>query len=92
MPDKMNETALSKTNDIFNKLEDRLVYLYSRWQDEKEYEDFNEYIESAKESVTEAGGTFVSMKKRPFYVEIEIGKYRIRITVTSCHYEWKRVA
>ena len=41
----------------------RLFYLYDRWQDEKEYEDFADYIEQAKNFITDFGLVFVKMTK-----------------------------
>ena len=40
--------------------------LADRWQDEKEYEDWNEYIEAARKRVEDAQLIFIKMKKRPF--------------------------
>ena len=41
----------------------RLFYLYDRWQDEKEYEDFADYIEQAKNFIVDFGLVFVKMTK-----------------------------
>jgi len=41
-----------------------LDMLKNRWKDEKEYEDFNEYIESMKKAVEEIGVHFVALNKR----------------------------
>lgn len=40
-------------------------YLYERWCDEHEYEDFNEYIESMKTQLP-VGATDVRMTREPF--------------------------
>ena len=50
------------------KIVQHLGYLRDRWQDEKEYEDFNDYILSAKKCIESAGAEFISLKKRPFEV------------------------
>jgi hypothetical protein len=49
-------------------LADRLSYLYGRWLDEREYEDFADYEAAAAKAVAEflPGATFVSLKRRPF--------------------------
>lgn len=49
---KVNEKAIS----------DKLFYLYERWQDEKKYEDFNDYFKVMKAMIPEA----VKGTKRPF--------------------------
>ena len=40
-------------------------YLYARWQDESEYEDFAEYFEALRKRLP-GGATLDSMTKRPF--------------------------
>jgi len=41
--------------------------LRDRWQDEKQYEDFSDYIDAVKKKVNEVeGAEFVRMEKRPF--------------------------
>ena len=57
----------------------RLMYLWERWQDEKEYEDFGEYITRAKELIeSHRGFTFVKMTKG-FGITM---KYQPNIVVT----------
>ena len=50
------------------KYSDHVGYLRDRWQDEKEYEDWSEYEQSAKSNLPEECG-FLRIKKRPFVVE-----------------------
>lgn len=53
---------------------DKLAYLYQRWQDEKEYEDFNDYVKFMKTSIFPNIAqyfTFVKGSKRPFGLVIE---------------------
>ncbi len=40
-------------------------YLESRWQDEHEYEDWNEYIQFLKDKIPD-GFTFIKATKKPF--------------------------
>lgn len=50
-----------------DKISDRLCYLYERWQDEKAYEDFNDYADDIKETIaTVKGVRFHKGTKRPF--------------------------
>jgi hypothetical protein len=46
---------------------ERLAYLFDRWQDESEYEDWAEY-ETAMRALLPAGWEFVNATKRPFGV------------------------
>ena len=41
-------------------------YLFDRWSDEWMYEDFDDYIKHAKETVEKQGGEFIHLKKKPF--------------------------
>ena len=38
---------LSRNKDLFN----TFIYLYERWQDEEEYEDWNDYAKAMKQAV-----------------------------------------
>jgi len=61
------------------------VYLYDRWQNEREYEDFGEYKKSFEKV---SGYKIVKMLKRPFKVIFFVGeeKFWIKITSTTAHY------
>ena len=58
----MNTIVKKKLNNMFDNAE-LLWYLKDRWQDEREYEDFADYIQKVKEFVEEKGFTFVKMTK-----------------------------
>lgn len=47
--------------------QERLFYLYGRWQDEKEFEDFKEYEDDMKKCFENA----IKGTKRPFGVKIQ---------------------
>lgn len=65
---------------------DRLVQtmdsLYNRWQDEKEYEDWADYIKYVKGVCQDWEAQYVSLKKRPFSLIfiIDNNKQEIRVT------------
>lgn len=74
-------------------LVDCLLYLFDRWQDEAEYEDFAEYGKRLQHHLPEAF-TFVKATKRPFGMEFShpqfpAGRYAIRVTSNSLY--WRRV-
>jgi len=68
-------------------------YLYHRWQDEREYEDFEEYIQAANKKLKElaskkSGVSLVKMTKRPFKVIFWIHGLKGYFKATSTHYEY----
>jgi hypothetical protein len=59
-------------------VEERLAYLYLRWQDEKEYEDWRDYV---KELAKLAGPGFVSASQQPFgFVTRPEGARAVRVS------------
>jgi len=61
LTEDMYQGAVGFINNIMD--DGRLFYLYDRWQDEKEYEDFADYIEQAKDFIVDFGLVFVKMTK-----------------------------
>lgn len=49
-----------------NKLEDHFFSLFRRWEDEKEYEDFEDYNKALKAAYAKYGIIVNSATKRPF--------------------------
>ena len=62
--------ATDELGQRFKSLLDRLVYLHDRWQDEREYEDWKDYIDAMRKIVP-ADTTFVKASKRPFGFEVK---------------------
>lgn len=52
--------------------------LYYRWQDEKQYEDFNEYVNAMMESMPN-GATLIKGTKRPFGVSFKYGGSQVQV-------------
>lgn len=77
-------TILEKANisKVLNneKAINTFCYLYGRWQDEKEYEDFNDYIKAMMNFMPN-GATLVKGTKRPFGVVINYGGATIHIAL-----------
>jgi hypothetical protein len=59
-----------------------LDQLEARWADERQYEDFNEYIGAMRMHLPE-GATFISMRKRPFSVAFDLNGKRIELRVSK---------
>lgn len=56
--------------EIIQKLAERLGYLYTRWQDEKDYEDFSDYIEGMKNYAETLKVEFVVMENSPWFAAV----------------------
>ena len=94
------ETAFTTTaeqrakimGNLVDKTAEHLSYLQSRWQDEKKYEDFNDYIKSFKDKVKEVlpMAEVLSMTKK-FEITIKVPgfPYNPIIYMTSKHIGWK---
>jgi hypothetical protein len=82
---------LIKINAVYQSLENTISNLWSRWQDEKEYEDINDYKLVLEKHIPE-DFKIVKMTKRPFGFHFTIGTNAIyAFTVTATSYEWKRI-
>jgi len=81
-----------KALDIFKSLEKLLTYLYSRWMDENQYEDINDYGVNLKTAVEAIGGEFIKMNKKPFGFTFKLADSFYQIKVTSKSYEYNRIA
>jgi len=93
---KMSEITNNKIMTLFEALTDRLSYLYGRWQDEKEYEEFQEYInnlckffEKVKKEHKISNAIFVKMQKRPFQFVFDFEGYTVNFYINSKKLGWK---
>lgn len=77
----------SLIDNVFEELDkkgflNKLEYLYSRWLDESEYEDFNDYIAEAKKALPDTY-SFVKMSKRPFSVTFTFVDKTLQLSITK---------
>lgn len=80
--------------DLFKKMEPTFGMLYGRWQDEKEYEDFADYIKVAQNALKENCPTaiFKKFSKRPFAMTFSaFGCSEIVFSCTATEYKWKTI-
>jgi len=96
----MNEITKNKVKEIMSLLQDTLCYLYNRWQDEKEYENWNDYIAHMKKAFENMeskvalkskcfeNAYFVKASKRPFGMTFDLEGWRVVLSVTSTQYKW----
>lgn len=81
---------------LWKKLQARVVGLASRWNDESEYEDINDYqkaIEVEIASHTQKQVTITKMLKRPFGFEClyQGAEYRVQFKYSTGEYTYKRI-
>lgn len=74
--EKQNIVNILNDMNIVSKFE----YLYYRWQDEKQYEDFNEYVNVMMKFMP-IGATLIKGTKRPFGVNFKYGGDTIHIYI-----------
>ncbi len=60
-------------------------YAFCRWQDEKGYEDFSEYVEFIKRRVEDVIGKITNVKgtKRPFGIKFTHNGFNLHLTLQS---------
>ena len=87
----MNESTKNTINKHMSKIGNKLGYLYDRWQDEKEYEDWTDYETEMKKLVNNGDFVFVSSMKRPFGLKAKIEDWVVKFTVTSRDMGWSAV-
>lgn len=58
-------------------------YLFDRWQDERDYEEFDDYILRAKSVVEKAGGKFIHLQEHPFVLKYEKDERILEVKRTS---------
>ena len=68
---------INKEND--GQIADLIFYLYERWQDEKEYEDIEDYLKAIQNKAPEA----FKIHKRPFGFTAKCEDGNIQITVKN---------
>lgn len=86
-----DKTRKALALQIYGDLQNTMINLYSRWQDEREYENINDYSNVAKPIVENLGGIFLEMSKSPFGFTYTLGEATYKIMTTSKHYSFKRV-
>ena len=68
---------------FFNDTEALMGDLYGRWQDEKEYEDINDYKVPFERAAKKWGITIVKMKKSPFGMHFTVDGRLYNYTATN---------
>lgn len=93
---KMSEITSQKITTLWEAMENSLTYLFGRWQDEKGYEEFADYIDVMKKDFVIAthetmttNAVFVEGTGDPFRLVFDFEGFRITFSVTTKQYKWK---
>jgi hypothetical protein len=79
-------------NTLFENCQESMINGFSRWQDEKEYEDIKNYAVLFTSKITEIGGEFIKMTKRPFGFQYKLAGATYHVTINGRSYGYQRVA
>jgi hypothetical protein len=71
------------------KFENVFVNLYTRWMDEKEYEDIKDYEKVLTPYVEGIGGEVIKMTKRPFGIQFKLEGVKYHFFLTLKQYGYK---
>lgn len=82
---------MTNAEKLYNNLDTLMTNLYCRWQDEKEYEDINDYGDVLKPRIEEVGGRMIRMLKRPFGFRVALDGKEYKFSHTAKTYSYKRV-
>lgn len=88
-----SEADKVRINKMFDDVLESMGYLYSRWQDEKQYEDFEEYKKVMIKNLEPFEGfTLTKATKRPFGFQFTIGNGALyAVEVNSRSSSWGRI-
>ena len=66
-------------------VQERLGYLYSRWQDEKEYEDWEDYDKAIKDLLKPFDVDVKKTMKSPFGCVCLVDNFNVKITLKKAN-------
>ncbi len=82
MEKEFTQKHRERINSVLGDVGEYLGYLYDRWQDEKEYEDFNDY-KVAMEKKLPSDFKFVTMTQKPFKVRFNYDGFLVSYIANS---------
>lgn len=88
-----SKRALAFSMSFTNQNLEMLTNLWSRWQDEKDYEDINDYAEPFKPICEEYGIELVRMNAAPFgfFFKADGRTYQLRVNARTGDVSYKRI-
>lgn len=87
-----DEARRKKVGDFYLNQQKLMANLFSRWQDEFEMEDINDYAVQLKKEVEKIGGSFIKMTKKPFGFQFELDGAFYHIFISKRKYQYKRIS
>jgi len=78
----MQDKPTQETNKKLRPLSNTVFYLKNRWADEKEYEDWQDYVNVVKTKVEEIGGVFKRLNKS-FHVKFVLDGWELEFWTTQ---------
>lgn len=87
------QERMTLANKIYEDIEETIINLFYRWQEEKDYEDINDYALLIKPMIEQNGGILLNMNKRPFGVTYQLSDAVYQISVyASGKYTYSKIA
>ena len=82
---KIAQKTIGKVVKFSEQIDENFYYVYVRWCDEKEYEDFEDYSNYMKKQLSEnlPEATFIKATKRPFGFRFKIDGHLFRMCANS---------
>jgi hypothetical protein len=74
---------------FFDAAQSQMEYLWSRWQDEKQYENINDYSKPLEPIAEECGVKIVKMTARPFSCQFSVDGILWELRMTGTAYSFK---
>jgi hypothetical protein len=82
-----------RINQMMDDITGAICHLYSRWQDERQYENITDYGDVLAQHLP-SGFSMIKMTKRPFGFKFGIDtmpKSQYQVAINSKSFSWKRV-
>lgn len=83
------EEEAKKVQAVCDAVSDRLIELYYRWQDEREYEQISDYAEGVAGILAPLGFKVKRFYARPFGFNFDLGALEGRIFLRSSFVHWQ---
>ena len=83
---KKDEKTVAAVKKVMSTVQDAMEYGYMRWQNEKDYEDINDYSILFEKKLDPLVIKFLKMTKRPFGFKFTAGGKKFQLAITAKRY------